>query len=216
MTQRHTSGARFAILLATAIAAVAWLGTPSASAHTHPAPPDLTAPGVVFIESGYRVHVTVVEHSPTMTLTVRRGDYTMVMNRGSGLRGQSGWLHRDEQWRGDVRPSDGLGVRNQLDLQEVLRRHRRDASAVRPDDAADLRPRRGDTRGLLEPGPAEGMLRRSAELGRALRRLRDPVRHGAPLRHRPGQVRRPRCNRADDHPVRHRRAARALDHHADA
>jgi hypothetical protein len=85
MTRRQTSGGRFAILLATAIAVVASLGTPSASGHIHPAPPDLTAPGVVYIESGYDVHITVVEHSPTMTLTVRRGDYSAPMTKGSGF-----------------------------------------------------------------------------------------------------------------------------------
>ncbi|MGH8860346.1 MAG: hypothetical protein ACRDVG_03775, partial [Jatrophihabitantaceae bacterium] len=81
MNRLRTVGVPIAAVLAFLVS----VAMPSASAHTHPAPPDLTAPGVVYVESGYHVQITVVEHGGGVHIRFISREFDPVLNRGSGF-----------------------------------------------------------------------------------------------------------------------------------
>src|SRR5690349_7782032 len=89
MTRSGTMSARrisrigaFAAAVSVAFA----LGIPAAYAHKHPTPADLVGPAVVYIESGYDVEVTLVEHNPNDgSITFIRNKKPIVQFRGSGF-----------------------------------------------------------------------------------------------------------------------------------
>ena len=75
-----------AMIVATLVAALLPLGTPSASAHVHPTPADLTGPGVVYIESGYHVQIALIEHNVTTAhINLIERSYDPVLEKGSGF-----------------------------------------------------------------------------------------------------------------------------------
>src|SRR3954467_1575000 len=60
--------------------------TSPADAHTHPTPTELAAPGVVYVESGARVVVSLVEHQrPAPHLTIVQSTSTPVLHSASGF-----------------------------------------------------------------------------------------------------------------------------------
>jgi hypothetical protein len=60
--------------------------TSPADAHTHPTPTELAAPGVVYVESGARVEVSLVEHQrPAPHLTIVQSTSTPVLHSASGF-----------------------------------------------------------------------------------------------------------------------------------
>jgi hypothetical protein len=62
------------------------VGLPSASAHMHPTPKDLTGPGVVYIEAGYHVDIALIEHGiRTSHINLIQRIYDPVLLRGSGF-----------------------------------------------------------------------------------------------------------------------------------
>src|SRR5664279_321113 len=74
------------VLVCAAVLGVFAVAIPAAEAHTHPTPADLTGPGVVYIESGYHVHIALIEHNmlkPRIVLPQR--NYDPVLAQGSGF-----------------------------------------------------------------------------------------------------------------------------------
>jgi hypothetical protein len=83
MTNRRIT--RSAVIAATVFGALA-VGAPTADAHTHPTPADVTGPGVVYIQSGYHVRITAVEHDMNKSVIhYRNHTYDVVLARGSGF-----------------------------------------------------------------------------------------------------------------------------------
>jgi S1-C subfamily serine protease len=75
-----------ALIVAALAAALLPLGMPSAYAHVHPTPADLTGPGVVFIESGYHVQISLIEHNVTTAhINLIERPYDPVLETGSGF-----------------------------------------------------------------------------------------------------------------------------------
>jgi LPXTG-motif cell wall-anchored protein len=74
------------LIVAACGAALLPLGMPSAYAHQHPTPADLTGPGVVFIESGYHVQISLIEHNVTTAhINLIERPYDPVLETGSGF-----------------------------------------------------------------------------------------------------------------------------------
>src|SRR5664279_5029972 len=74
------------VLVYAAVLGVFAVAIPAAEAHTHPTPADLTGPGVVYIESGYHVHIGLIEHDMQKSyVTLAQRNYTVVLARGSGF-----------------------------------------------------------------------------------------------------------------------------------
>jgi hypothetical protein len=62
------------------------VGMPQALAHKHPPREYLTGPGVVYIESGYHIDATLIEHSLTSShIRVVQRSYVLPLVRGSGF-----------------------------------------------------------------------------------------------------------------------------------
>ncbi len=60
--------------------------TAPAGAHTHPTPTELAAPGVVYVEAGARVEVSLVEHQrPEPHITIVQSTWTPVLHSASGF-----------------------------------------------------------------------------------------------------------------------------------
>jgi hypothetical protein len=60
--------------------------TAPADAHTHPTPTELAAPGVVYVEAGAQVEVSLVEHQrPAPHLTIVQSSSTPVLHSASGF-----------------------------------------------------------------------------------------------------------------------------------
>ncbi|MDQ1749798.1 MAG: hypothetical protein QOE71_854 [Pseudonocardiales bacterium] len=75
-----------ALIVAALAAALLPLGMPSAYAHVHPTPADLTGPGVVFIRSGYHVQISLIEHNVTTAhINLIERPYDPVLETGSGF-----------------------------------------------------------------------------------------------------------------------------------
>jgi Trypsin-like peptidase domain len=83
----HMTGPRRRLLWVVALTSALLVpGAGPASAHTHPTPTELAAPGVVYVEAGARVEVALVEHQrPAPHITIVQSSSNPVLASASGF-----------------------------------------------------------------------------------------------------------------------------------